>query len=562
MKLTVGVIILFVFQATAAVSQNMVASIHANNMELDRVFSEIEKQTSVKFLYRYENIAGKQVSVNAEDRVVDEILEMILRGQGLSYSRMSNNLIVISPVESLQSKKIAGSVTDESGSSLPGVSIVIKGTTQGTVTDMDGKFNLTVTGEQKVLVFSFIGYTTQEVMIGNQSNFNVVMREEEHAIDEVVVTALGIVRSKKTLTYATQEVNVNELSTNKDINLGNALAGKIAGVNVTASSGASGVSGDALIIIRGNRSISGENQPLIVIDGIPSSTGGGGLSGINTDDVQSINVLKGPSASALYGSAANNGVIVVTTKKGQKGKAQVEFNSSSNFDVPYLYPEFQNEYAQGANGNYSPTMAIASWGPKMTGQTVTSWTGEQVKLTPQPDNVKDLFRTGYNLVNSFSYSVGNEKLNAYFSYTNTNAQGVLEDNKMQRHNLNLRLGAELIKNLKMDFRITYHNREVKDKPVVGDDLFSPMFQLVKMPRSIRTADIEAAYYYDEAGSRQQLSWNPESTENVNPYWSMAGYENPSSSNNTSSFLSLRYDFTDWLYFQVRGGLTSGSSDWE
>ncbi len=563
MKLTIGVIILFVFQATAAISQNTVSSIHANNMALDRFFSEIEKQTSVKFLYRYDNIAGKQVSVDVDNVSVENLLDIALRGQGLSYSKKSNNLIVISSLESnQQSKKISGTVTDEAGLPLPGVTILIKGTTSGTVTDMDGKFSMNIPGSQSVFVFSFVGYTPQEISVGAQSNYNIVMKEEEHAIDEVVVTALGIVRSKKTLTYATQEVNVNELSTNKDINLGNALAGKIAGVNVTASSGASGVSGDALVIIRGNRSITNGNQPLIVVDGIPYSTGGGGLSGINTDDVQSINVLKGPSASALYGSAANNGVIVVTTKKGQKGKAQVEFNSSSNFDVPYLYPEFQNEYAQGAGGNYSPTMETSSWGPKMTGQTVTSWTGEQVKLTPQPDNVKDLFRTGYNLVNSFSYIVGDEKLNAYFSYTNTSAQGVLEDNKMQRHNLNLRLGAEIIKNLKMDFKVTYHNREVKDMPVVGDDLFSPMFNLIKMPRSIRTADIEDAYYFDEAGSRQQLSWCPESTTNVNPYWSMAGYENPSSSNSINSFLSLRYDFTDWLYLQVRGGLSSGSSDWE
>lgn len=568
MKLTVGVIILFVFQATAAVSQNMVASIHANNMELDRVFSEIEKQTSVKFLYRYENIAGKQVSVNAEDRAVDEILEMILRGQGLSYSRMSNNLIVISPVESLQSKKIAGSVTDESGSPLPGVSIVIKGTTQGTVTDMDGKFNLTVTGEQKVLVFSFIGYAAQEVTIGSQTNFNVVMREEEHAIDEVVVTALGIEKSKRSLSYTTEQVDVESLASVRDPSLATSLSGKVAGVTVSNSSGASGVGGSSRIIIRGNRSISGGNQPLIVVDGVPYSNSKGvissssgtrevdsfdGFSNINGDDVQSINVLKGPVAAALYGSAANNGVIIVTTKKGKMGsKPQVEFNSISTVDVPYLYPDLQNEYAQGQGGTYNANTDIKSWGPKMTGQTVINWMDEEVKLTPQPNNVKDFFENGYNFTNSLSYSVGSEKSTAYFSYSNTTARGMLKTDKLQRHNFNLRLSAELIPKLRLDFKMTYFSQEMDNRAASGDDYFSPMQALLRMPRSIRTQDIKKFEYYTNEGARKQNMWVPGGSESVlNPYWAMYRRIAPTSRDRITTFASLKYDITDWLWAQGR-----------
>lgn len=579
MKLTIGVIILFVFQSTAAISQNTVATIHADNLELDRLFSEIEKQTSVKFLYRYENIAGKQVSIDVENLAVDEVLDIALRGQGLTYSKKSNNLIVISSTESnQQSKKISGTVTDVAGYPLPGVSIVIKGTTQGTVTDMDGKFNLTVPGERKILIFSFIGYAPQEITIGTQSDFNIVLKEEEHAIDEVVVTALGIERSKRSLSYTTEQVDVESLAAVRDPSLATSLSGKVAGVTVSNSSGASGVGGSSRIIIRGNRSISGGNQPLIVVDGVPYNNGKGvissssgtrevdsfdGFSNINGDDVQSINVLKGPAAAALYGSAANNGVIIVTTKKGKMGKPQVEFNSISTVDVPYLYPELQNEYAQGQGGIYNANTDMKSWGPKMTGQTVTNWTGEEIKLTPQPDNVKDLFVEGYNFTNTVSYSAGSEKSTVYFSYSNTTARGMLKTDKLQRHNINLRLSAELIPKLRLDFKMTYFNQEMDNRAASGDDYFSPMQALLRMPRSIRTEDIKKFEYYTNEGSLKQNMWVPDGSESVlNPYWAMYRRIAPTSRDRVTAFASLKYDFTDWLSAQGRVSMDALHDDGE
>ncbi len=554
-------------------SQKTKIDLHLQNSSLSEIFSSIEKSSEFIFFYDDEVVNDKMTkSVSADGEIVEKILEQLFKGTDIAYKiddrqvflykkgdLLAPESLSTSVIQQPQKIELSGTVADTKGLPLPGVSIVVKGTTVGITSDNSGKFSLKVPSDSKVLVFSFVGMITQEIVIGNKRTFTITLNENKLALDEVVVTALGIVKSKKSLTYSTQEVNLDELTTNKDINLGNALSSKVAGVTVTTSSGASGVSGDALVIIRGNRSISNGNQPLIVMDGIPYSTGGGGLSGINPDDVQSINVLKGPSASALYGSAANNGVIVVTTKKAGNGVPKIEFNSTTNFDVPYLYPEFQNEYSQGASGIYNSATEYSSWGPKMQGQNVTNWTGEQIALNAQPNNVKDFFRTGYNLVNNFSYSGGNEKLNVYFSYSNTTAQGVLDDNKLSRNNLNLRLGAELIKNLKMDFRITYYRDDLKDKPVVGDDLFSPMFNLIKMPRSIRTQDIRKSSYFDEKGSRQQNSWFPASTNNLNPYWSMDGYEAPSSSSSVNSLLNLRYDFADWLYLQVRGGVSSGAS---
>ncbi len=571
MKLTFLLILFCVFQSWAVVSQNTVATINIKNVPLEQFFSSVEEQTSVKFLYRYENVEGKLVSVNMKNASVDKLLDVVLTDKGLTYKHMRNNLIVI--VEG-EEKAVTGKVVDGNNLPLTGVNVIIKGTLQGTVTDLDGNFEITVPNDQTVLQFSFIGFIMQEVLVGDQSAIYVTLQEDTKSIEEVVVTALGIEKKKKTLTYATQEVDMEGITTVKDVSLGNALAGKVAGVSITSSSGASGVSGDPRIIIRGDRSIQNNNQPLVVIDGIPQAFAESiapfmqgqpqppldNLSSINPDDIQSLNVLKGPAASALYGSSANNGVIVITTKRGVKGKPRITVNSVTSFDLPYLYPEFQNEYAQGASGIYQATAANTSWGPKMTGQSVQNWKGETVTLSPQPDNVKDLFSVGYNLTNSFSYSAGTEKSSSYFSYSNTTARGVLEDNKMVRHNFNLRLTAELMENLNMDFKITHFRQTVKDQPTSGDNLFSPMWQLVKMPRSMRTSDIENGSYVTEMGKLTQNTWAPESTDNINPYWAMEGFELPSALNRVNSFLSLRYNFSESLYLQVRGGMNISNSD--
>lgn len=575
MKLNFFIMFVAVLQVSAShvSAQKTHVDLKMKDASLAKILDAIEDQSEVYFFYNKTQVDENQkADVDFRDLTVEEALNHLSDDLPITYEVVGKN-IIIKPRDSneqvviQQPKSVSGKITDFSGSPLPGASVVVKGTNQGTVTDTDGHYSLTNIPTDAILIFSFIGMQSQEIPIEGRMMINVVMEEEEHAINEVVITALGIERSKKTLTYATQQVNTEDLTTIKDVSLGNALAGKIAGVAVTSSTGASGVSGDPRIIIRGNRSIQNNNQPLIVVDGIPYSTEGGGLSSINPDDIQSMNVLKGPAASALYGSSANNGVIVVTTKKGKSGKPKIEVNSVSNFDFPYLYPDFQDEYGQGTGGDFSALSYSSSWGPKMNGQTVTDWTGNEVKLTPQKNNVKDFFKTGYNFSNSFSYSAGNEKSTSYFSYSNTLTRGLLEDNKMTRHNFNLRLTTELIKNLNMDFKITFFRQQLDDKPVTGDDIFSPMFQLIKMPRSIRTADIKAGSYYDENGSLKQLTWTraadgTTATGTLNPYWSMDGYENPSTVNKVNTYLALRYNFTSWLYIQLRGGMNITNSDEE
>lgn len=562
MRLSLILLLAGVLQVSASVySQNSRLTGSFKDKSVKEILDEIENNTEYRFFYN-ENFIDlkKKVTVEANNSNVNEFLDKLFGSADVSYQVLENNLIVITPKVLLQQQKVRGKVIDATtGEPLPGVNVIVEGTTIGTTTNVDGLYEIEIPNEKTVLKFSFVGYNDQSIPIEGRSVIDVRLEPSLIELEEVVVTALGIERKKRTLSYATQQVEMDAITTVKDVSLGSALAGKIAGVSVTSSSTSSGVGGASRIIIRGERSINGDNTPLIILDGIPSNVG---LDAINPDDVESINVLKGAAASALYGSNAANGVIVVTTKKGKAGETKVEINSLTSFDVPYLYPPIQNVYGQGEAGVFLPTTEYYSWGAKMEGQTVTDWTGKEVALTPQPNNIKDFFRTGTNYTNSLTYSTGTEKTTAYFSYTNTNATGVIPVNKLERHNFNLRLNTELIKKLKMDFVITWIRNSVDNAPVGGDDLFSPMWQLIKMPRNIRTADIKKASYYDETGSLKQLTWAPNSTGIINPYWSIKGREAVDNNSFLNTISTLRYDVTPWMYVQLRGRLSTNNQDAE
>ena len=600
MKLTTLLTLVLTLTVSAGTySQNTKLDLSLENVTIEQALLEIENNSRFVFIYESGTI-DKSVkrTISAKGQTIDAILSQLLEGTDVIYSiddrqvslyKKGNTLSTIHlsgvpSVQAQQPKSISGKVTDSSGAPIPGASVVVKGTTNGIITDTNGNYSLSNVPSDAMLVFSFVGMKKQEIPVAGRTTFNVVMEETTFGVEEVVITALGIEKTKKSLAYSTQQVNMESLTTAKEVNLGNALSGKVAGLTVTSSSGAQGVAGDARITLRGDRSINGNNQPLIVVDGIPISdrpnayfelvsrtiegasapTGYkmNSLSVVNPDDVESINVLKGPAGSAIYGSSAQNGVIVITTKKGKIGQSKLEVNSLMDFDIPYLYPEFQNEYAQGLDGTFIPNADVSSWGPKMTGQTVTDWTGKQTTLTPQQNNVKDFFKAGYNAINTVSYSTGVGKSTAYFSYGNTTSRGLLETNKMQRHNFNLRLTSEVVKNLKADFKITYLNQKIDDDVDYGIDQFSVMYQLAMMPRSIRTSDIKKYSYYDENLSLKQNVWSPDNTSINNPYWAMYAHETPSTVNQINTFTSLKYDFTSWLYLQARGGLNAYYNDSE
>jgi TonB-linked SusC/RagA family outer membrane protein len=440
---------------------------------------------------------------------------------------------------------VRGQVNDASGAHLPGVSIKIKGTTTGTSSDTEGKYSISVP-EGGVLVFTYMGYITKEVTVGNQSLLNVVLEESSSALNEVVVTALGISREAKSLTYAVQNIKGDQLNEAKETNLINSLQGKVAGVTITKD--ASGPGGDSKVIIRGNRSITNSNQPLYVIDGVPLS---GNVGMLSSDEVESMTVLKGASAAALYGSQGQNGAIIITTKRGKAGGVSVNFISGFTVDQAAVLPELQYEYGQGDAGIYGAN-SERSWGPKAEGQMVTLWNGNSVPLTGQPNNLKDFFRTAHTYNNTLSVSGGGEKMQTYFSYANTSAEGILSNNDLTRHNIDLKTDNSITSKLSFSTKLSYIFEEVNNRPSSDGEGSYALPSIYSAPTSIPLSEMQNYSYIDETGTEKQSYWLPGSSVLLNPYWGLNKINFYQKRDRILGLLSVKYDFTDWLNLQVRG----------
>ncbi|CAH0317881.1 TonB-dependent receptor SusC [Pedobacter sp. Bi27] len=451
---------------------------------------------------------------------------------------------------------IKGTVKDETGATLPGVTITIKGAQGGTQTNTSGQYSITAkTGD--VLVFSFIGYQSKEVTVGTQSTIDITLAPDAKNLETVVVTALGIKRSEKSLTYTTQQVSGEELNKVKSPNLVNSLNGKVAGMTISPSS--SGVGGSAKVILRGSRSVSGNNQPLYVIDGVPISNngnanaqqnsvfgggqdGGDGISNLNPDDIESLTVLEGASAAALYGSQAQNGVILITTKQGKAGKTQIGFSSSLTFDKIAYKPEFQNSYGPAS------TATRDSWGPAINNTT---------------DNLDQFFQTGTNATNSVNFSGGSEIAQTYFSYANTYASGIQEGNKLNRHNINLRETAKFLNNkLTVDGNVNYINQRINNSPSIG--LYNnPLVGLYLFPRGVDITPYKDNYLLSGNVGTARQNWLGGSADiNQNP-WFLTNL-NPNTAIRNRFLLSgnVKYEFTPWLNLQVRGNIDRTTDDFE
>ncbi|MBK0368299.1 SusC/RagA family TonB-linked outer membrane protein [Flavobacterium agrisoli] len=471
---------------------------------------------------------------------------------------------------------VTGTITDaESGFPIPGANVIVKGTQTSATSDFDGKYSVAVPNQSSILVFSYVGSASKEVTVGSQSIINVALVASTQELGEVVVTALGIKRDKKAITYSAQNVSVDEISQARSLNVANSLSGKVAGLNFSTTS--NGVGSSSRITLRGNRSLNGNNQPMYVVDGVPISNGttngnpdidtGGttqpdGISNINPEDIASMTVLKGPSAAALYGTRASNGVIVITTKSGQAGKTAISLSSNFMASSAYDLTNFQNEYGQGTNGVYTANSS-SSWGGRLDGSQVSAWQlvrnpnyggPATTSYTPQPNNAMDFFKTGYNLANTLTITSGNEKAQGYFSYTNTRAEGIVGGNALDRHNLNLRLTSKLSDKLSMDVKTNYIVQDIDNLLRTGEESIGTSVYL--MPRSIKYNDYKDFEYYDAAGQLQK-NWFLDETGSPsgNPYWSALRDDSRSDKRNRFIGLaSLKYEFTKTLSLQVRAGL--------
>ena len=435
-----------------------------------------------------------------------------------------------------QVQTVSGTVTDGT-EPIIGATVKVKGSKElGAVTDLDGHFSLHVK-PGTVLEVSYIGY--KSLTVKAQNGMTIVLEEDKKTLDEVVVTALGIKRDRKALGYGVGEVKGDELKKAKETNVINSLAGKVAGLVVSQTAG--GASGSTRVVLRGNTEMTGNNQPLYVVDGVPldntnfgsAGTSGGfdlgdGISSINPDDIESMSVLKGPAASALYGSRASHGVILITTKKAAKDKMSVEYNGSLTFDTQLAkWNNVQQVYGMGSNGKYSidaVSNTNKSWGPKADGSNMLKYfDGVERPYLIIPDNVSDFFRTGLTATNTAIVGMNNGKTGLRFTFTDMRNKDILPKTHMSRDIFNLRANTSLGK-MDLDFSANYTREYVKNRPALGDSKSNVGKNLMTLATTYNQAWLKT--YQDENGNYS--NWNGMDPYNVNPYWDL--YKNNNNSN--------------------------------
>jgi TonB-linked SusC/RagA family outer membrane protein len=559
MRIAVILMILGILQARAndAYSQKTRLSLNFSETELVKVLDKIEDESEFFFLYNEKLLdTSRKVNITANDQLINVILDNLFAGTDVKYTIIDRKIILapafLTEVPQPQKFKVSGTITDSKGEAMSGVNVILKGTVIGVTTDIAGKYTINVPDGNGTLVFSFIGYTNQEIAINGSSTIDAKLSEEATALGEVVVTALGIKRETKSLTYSTENVGVKQMTEARDLNVINSLQGKVPGIVITTSG--SGVGAPSRVTLRGNRSISGDSQPLYIIDGVPVL---GNPEDFNPDDFASITVLKGSNAAAIYGSDAQNGAIIFTSKKGQEGKIKISLNNTFMVQKAKVDDIFQNVYGQGNNGIYQKGSG-QSWGPKMEGQIVENWTldpsraGETYPMNPQPNNVNDLLQTGFNLSNNLQVSYGTKKTQTFFSATATEANGILPNNSLQRSNLLVRIVNELSDKLSLDAKINYMIQKTDNPTPQSDNNFNPFQQIYTMPRNIRTQDAENFEFKDPSGLIKQNYWSPTASTAENPYWVMNRNISNQNRGRLTGLASLTYKLTDALHFMLRG----------
>lgn len=518
-------------------------TIKRKNISLQEALAEVRKLTHMSISYNDSQLPVNRISLDIEKQPLEQALKVILKGTGFTYL-IKDNYIMIVPEQNIKkakSRNISGNVVDAKGEPLIGVTVIEKGTTNGAVTDLDGNYKITTKTATPVLVFSYVGYQTKETH-ATENIVNIVLEDGAQELGEVVVTALGIKRSEKALSYNVQKVGNDAVTTVKSANFMNSLSGKVAGVNINASS--AGMGGAARVVMRGPKSISQSNQALYVIDGIPvtgrsqgelkgdammyaNQPGTESIADVNPEDIESISVLSGPAAAALYGSAAAQGVVMITTKKGQEGKVSVTISNSSQFANPFVMPKFQDQYVNRPG-------EIKTWGDKATSEFGTY----------EP---ADFFNTGTNIQNNISLTAGTSKNQTYFSVGTTNAQGIIPNNSYDRYNFTFRNTTSFLNDkMTCDFNFNYIREKDKNLMAQGQ-WFNPLTSLYLFPRGESFDAIRTFEVYDPVRKIYVQNWNyGDALKMQNPYWVANRMNRTNDRNRYMVSASLKYEILDWL----------------
>jgi len=495
-----------------------------------------------------------------------------------------------------QTQTISGTVkSQEDGSTLPGVTLIIKGTSIGTTTDIFGKYKLQDVGDSSVIVFSFMGFEPLEIIVGKQTIIDVSLKPQLQKLEEVVVTALGVKREKREIGYSSEKMNTDEITRSSSPNVISAITGRSAGVMVSQGDGVEG--GSTRIVIRGNNNLSGNNQPLIVVDNIPMDNTAGltnvgrgvdwgnGISDINAFDIEEYTVLKGGAASALYGERGANGVILITTKRGKKqGGLGVTYNYNYKITHPYRYRDVQNKYGAGGpvtfsepgfpedpegtllypgvygtdkliinqNGDTRTTAeefgyygSAVSWGPEMKGQLVKWWDSEMREYSPQPDNLQEPFHNGNTQTHNIAVQGGTDKGTIRMSFTREDNTPIIDNSNYSRTTINLGTNIKISDKLRADAALTYVNYNRKNSPMIGEDgnSFSKGY-LYSWPRSYQGIDKEQ--YQLEDGSQNLLEGYPFLYVDKHLWWNFYNNNTWQDRDSYTGSVALIYDITPWL----------------
>ncbi len=500
-------------------AQTLPVTLNLKDTKLSAALTEIEKQTSYVFSYDNSVNTDATISISVSNMPLSRVLPQLLDPQNIAYEVRNNSIVLSRKAEAPQAKKIAGRVLDANGQPVIGATVVVKGTSTGTATDLDGNFTLTVPASSKELTVSYIGMTPRDISIGHQTTYQITLESSTIKVDDVVVTAMGIKRSTKALNYNVQSVANDQLTKVKDANFINSLNGKVAGVNINTSS--SGVGGASKVVMRGSKSIMQSSNAIYVIDGVPMTNFGGegdqefgskgtteAIADINPEDIESVSVLTGAAAAALYGSSAANGAIVITTKKGKAGKAEVIFSSNTEIIAPFVMPKFQNIYGTG-DTNSSVEVLDRSWGNKLNPSNYMGY-----------DPAKDYFQRGLVTTETISVSRGNERNQVYLSAGAINSEGIVPNNTYDRYNFTFRNTSQLIDDkLTLDVNASYVMQ--KDMNMVNQGVYmNPLVSAYLFPRGNDWNDIQMYERWDTGRNIYTQYWPSGAGTYVmqNPYW--------------------------------------------
>ena len=574
MKLAFLVVFITCLNVSASVYSQEKISLDLKNTKLSAVLKIIEEKSKYRFVYSSTYVpVNKDVSIKVENTPVTSILREILEHTRLNYSVSERGLIVISR---RKDTPISGKVKDTNGIPLPGASIRIKGTNKGTVADINGSFKIEVP-ENATLVFSYAGFVSQEIVVGGRTNLEVSLSEDSQQLGEVVVTALGIKKERRALGYAVSEVKGEDLTQARENNVMNSLSGKVPGLDISAA--AAGAGAATSVLIRGVSSLSQTNQPLYVINGVPmenkpvglNNTNPNGNSGsqwdnapdlgdavgnINPDDIESISVLKGAAASALYGYRAKAGVILITTKSG-KGSG-IEFNTNYVAEQVVDRTDWQYVYGQGANG-IKPTTALgagqvggSSYGGLLDGSNVIQFDGVSRPYTAQQNNIEDFYTTGGTWTNTLALNKSFEGGSLRVAGSTVGNNSIVPNSGLDRQSFNVAGIFTPIKRLSIDTRLNYILEQVKNRPMVSDGAGNANYNAIFLPTTININDLKPWRNPDNS----ERLYNPGNTFATNPWFAAYEFMNNTKRNRLIGSVTAKYTFDNGLFLQGRAGQDS------